>query len=409
MIAHVFRLIWNRKRSNALILTEIAVSFVVLCTVATTAAYFVGNWRRPLGFDYHDVWRVRFSFGNYQSYDDAGKRAVLETLARLENEVRGLDEVQAAALMENTPYSGSSSSWQMDARGRSLDILWGSTTPAGAAVLRFELVSGRWFEPGDEALAWRPIVVGAKLARDLFANESPLGQSLPRFDDAGRPRDRKEDETDYRVVGVLSDYRRDGEISASPYVAFDSVDFTRTEGFPPRRILVRVRPETPAAFEETLLRRLHAVAPDWSFDIATLAQRRHDMLRSKLLGLIVGGTVAGFLMIMVAMGLMGVLWQNVTRRTRELGIRRAVGATAAGVCLQILGELLALTTVAAATGSFLFLQAPVLGIASWVTWRIYLAGLAVSLAVLYTLVVLCGLYPSWLATRVHPAQALHYE
>jgi len=79
------------------------------------------------------------------------------------------------------------------------------------------------------------------------------------------------------------------------------------------------------------------------------------------------------------------------------------------VRLQILGELLALTTLAVLLGALVFLQAPLLGIAGWVGWQVYAVGIVGSLLILYTLVVLCGLYPSWLATRVHPAEALHYE
>ena len=70
---------------------------------------------------------------------------------------------------------------------------------------------------------------------------------------------------------------------------------------------------------------------------------------------------------------------------------------------------IALTTVAVILGALLFMQAPLLGIASWVSWKVYALGLVASLAILYYLVVLCGLYPSWLATRILPARALQYE
>jgi putative ABC transport system permease protein len=66
------------------------------------------------------------------------------------------------------------------------------------------------------------------------------------------------------------------------------------------------------------------------------------------------------------MGLMGVLWQSVTRRTQELGLRRALGATASAVRNQVIGEIVVLTTIALLAGSVLFLQLPLLGVLSFV-------------------------------------------
>ncbi len=408
MIRHVFTLVWNRKRSNGLIVTEILVSFLVLCIVTTTLAYYLVNWRRPLGFDYDNVVEVSTDFV-WRGKDDEMRRAILERLRRIEQELAALDGVESAALARNTPYSSSVSTWQFEAEGREFEIYWGAVRPELATVLRLDVITGRWLQDGDEKLDWVPIVINRPLARDLFGLENPLGASLPRFEDDGRPRERRSEEPDYRVVGVLSDYRRDGELAQSPYVSFTPFDYDNSESYPARIFLVRLRLGTTAAIEERMATLLHGLAPDWQFEFEWLPERRRDGLRQKLLTVGLGGTVAGFLLVMVGMGLVGVLWQNVTRRTRELGLRRALGATAPGVRFQVLGELLALTTIAVVLGSLVFLQAPVLGIASWVSWKVYALGLVASLAILYYLVILCGLYPSWLATRILPARALQYE
>jgi len=408
MIAHLFTVIWNRKRANALVLGEIAASFLVLCVVCTTVAYFVHNRRQPLGFDWHDVWRVRIGFGEYHTSSEEVRSATWERLMRLQQETRALPGVETAGLMINTPYSGDTSSWTMKTPRGELDVLIGAMAPEAADALRFRIVAGRMFGPGDESTDWIPLVVNRKLAQALFGDADPLGQPLPHWDDAGRLREREADESDFRVIGVVADYRRDGEVSASPYAAFSQLR-AGPNSWPPECILIRTHPGTTAEIEERLAHRLHELAPDWSFDVRTLASRRQEALRSRLMPLWIGGTAAAFLIVMVAMGLMGVLWLNVTRRTRELGLRRALGATAGGVRLQVLGELLALTTVAVVLGAIVFMQAPLLGIAGWVPWQMYGAGVLASLLILYLLVVLCGLYPSWLATRVHPAQALHYE
>ena len=71
---------------------------------------------------------------------------------------------------------------------------------------------------------------------------------------------------------------------------------------------------------------MQAIAPNWSFEVQPLYESRDSNFKRRLLPIIVVGVVAIFLLIMVALGLTGVLWQNVTQRTKEIGLRRAKGA-----------------------------------------------------------------------------------
>jgi putative ABC transport system permease protein len=112
---------------------------------------------------------------------------------------------------------------------------------------------------------------------------------------------------------------------------------------------------------------------------------------------------------MVALGLTGVLWQSVTRRTREIGLRRAMGASGPNVHRQILAEVALLSTIAVIAGSIVILQLPILGAFKIVTPAAFTLGFVTSLATIYALTILCGLYPSWLASRLQPADALRYE
>jgi putative ABC transport system permease protein len=121
------------------------------------------------------------------------------------------------------------------------------------------------------------------------------------------------------------------------------------------------------------------------------------------------GLIAGFLMLMVALGLTGVLWQTVTQRTREIGLRRAKGAARARVQRQILGELVVMTSLAVTVAAIIVAQAPIVSPFYWVETHVYVAGFVIAAATIYVLTFLCGWYPSRLATRVEPAEALRYE
>jgi putative ABC transport system permease protein len=110
--------------------------------------------------------------------------------------------------------------------------------------------------------------------------------------------------------------------------------------------------------------------------------------------------------------LSGVLWQNVTRRTREFGLRRAHGATARAISRQIVAEFLVLTTFAVLAGVVLLAQIPLLPFPPDLTLvprSVFLFGTVLAVAAMYGVTALCAWYPSRLATRVPPAEALHYE
>ena len=121
-----------------------------------------------------------------------------------------------------------------------------------------------------------------------------------------------------RVVGVIEDFRQDGEFAAPENVLFqrmpsigDTTTAVRPQHMPNHRVCVR-SPGTTAAFEETLFGGSGALAPDWSFDVAPLERgpRAEPSRRSRRS--CAAGDRGAFLLLMVALGLTGVVWQSVT-------------------------------------------------------------------------------------------------
>ena len=107
MIRHVFRLVWNRKRSTGLILAEILICFLVLCGVLASSLFVGLQWIKPLGFDYENVWSVEVSGIGHRASEEQQK-ADVQGMAGLLRVVKALPEVEGVALSTNTPYSGSS-------------------------------------------------------------------------------------------------------------------------------------------------------------------------------------------------------------------------------------------------------------------------------------------------------------
>ena len=396
MILHLFKVVWNRKRANALIVAEIFVSFLVVFAVSTGALAMITRWQQPVGFEWSEVWAISMDL-DAGAREDGGDE-LRATVLRMLSEAAAFPEVESAAVSNTPPYAFSTSEMTRNHEGRDVTIVVDDVTDDFAKVMGIPMVAGRWFGAEDDAAQHEPLVIDANAARALFGAENPIGQKFEVDRDLHG-----------RVVGVIAPYRKDGETSAPKNMMFRRIAPNGAYGRMGSNIVVRVRPGTPAQFEETLVRRLQQVAPSMSFRVRQMEQMRSTAHRMRLTPLIAGGIVGLFLVSMVALGLTGVLWQNVTRRTREIGVRRAMGAAGATVHRQILSEVVLLTTLATILGVVVVFQLPLLGLFSLVPTGVFAAGVAGALAAIYSLTVLCALYPSWLASRLTPADALRYE
>ena len=179
-------------------------------------------------------------------------------------------------------------------------------------------------------------------------------------------------------------------------------------------LLVKIPSGTGPDFGEKLRSKVRAVVPaDQAirFKVNSLAEMRDRNQARQVENLKNTALLSSLLMLMVTLGLTGIMWQNVRRRTKEIGVRRAVGAVGGNVYGLSLGELAVLATAAILLGCVPIIQfdLPNHFLDSWIPTHVLIAGLAAGASILYLLVLLCGLYPSWLAARVRPAEALHHD
>jgi putative ABC transport system permease protein len=397
MIPHLIKLAWHRKRIHALLVLEIFASFLVLFAVLTFGAQFLGCYRQPLGFSHENVWVVKLDV--HQPSDDEFTAVDVHDFESVLRESRSTDGCLASAGAFSVPYDNNQSIGEWDLRGHRYRIELDEATDGFAEVFGIRMLQGRWFEPADGALAWEPVVVNASLARKFFGDDDPIGRPIPKA----------EGDPDRRVVGVVDEFRKGGELSPAGDMMFTRIRPGDPTSRPPRNLVVRVRPGAGIELERMLLERLRAVAPSWGFEIERLDDMRGENFRLYLVPLLVGALIGGFLLLMVGLGLVGILWQNVTMRTRELGLRRAAGASGSDVRRQIILEILVMTTASVLLGLLVVSQIPLLGLDFFLTPGAFAAGLVSSLALIYLLTMLCGYYPSWMATLIQPAEALRSE
>lgn len=384
------------------------ISFLVVFFVMLFGIYLIDIARYPLGFNYQDVLAVGLDFRGYQFDETDPKIQVMETYKQLVIGVKELPEVVSAAGMNFEPFGNGAFTTDMVHKDKKPQASVSVITDEVPQVLDINLIAGRWFSNEDNGANYIPIVINQSLSKALFGDEPPINKVLENSIIKEKDNDPR-----YKVIGLISDFRKDGELVAPNNYFFKRNNLQNVEKAELiQSLIIKLRPGTTAAFEEKLVNTMHNIAKGWTFDTKSLTTTHDKKWRDLITPVAMAGIVAIFLMIMVSMGLTGVLWQNVTKRTREIGLRRAHGATKTSIHSQILGELFITTTISLILGTIIVAQFPLLNLLDsleFVTLKLFTITTVISWLILYLLTIICGLYPSFMATRVDPAQALHYE
>lgn len=393
MLRHLLKLTWKRKSRNVMLSLEILLAFAIVFAIAAFALRSWQLYRMPLGFNPQDVWSVSIKMGGDDKLDGPTVDAFLRS-------ARALPEVEQAAFASITPYTHSTHSSGMKLPGGKyvLTSLMVASDDL-ASVMSLQLADGRWFSASDNGASARPVVINRALAEGLFPGQAALGQTF--VDDS--------DKLQFKVVGLVEDYRGKGELMTPVPFMFQRFIPSDIDSHA-RTLLLRVKPGTTRTFESRLNRRLKAIRNDWSYSITPLPELRRSELKAGFTPLVILTVIVAFMLIMVAFGLFGALWQATTQRIPEIGLRRALGARAIDIYGQIIAEQLLLSSVAIVLGLLLLVQLPLTGVlGASLDWRVFCGAAGLSMAVIYLLSLLCSLYPGWRASRLTPTQALHHE
>ena len=270
-------------------------------------------------------------------------------------------------------------------------------------TLHIPLWRGRFFSGADKVGAAEVCIVSERLARALWPNEDPIGRRLH----LGDPDTAVEPDDWMTVVGVVGDVRHQAlEREAGPDLYKPSLQLAWKQS----HFLVRAKTD-PLALVPAIRREITAAAPDvGAFNFVSLEQEvANSLWQSRLRGWLLGffSLVA---LALAATGLYGAVAYGVAQRTREIGVRMALGATRAAVLRLVLGQgmrAVAIGVVAGIIGAFLLsrlLRASLFGVSAN-DFASY-AGAAIALA---ATAAVAALIPARRASLVNPMEALRTE
>lgn len=282
------------------------------------------------------------------------------------------------------------------------------TTPSYAVIEGLQLSLGRFLKRSDVDNNTRVCVINNAAATDLIGYEDCIGEQIS-FDGMK-----------FTVVGVLSEdenlmtsFSSGKKTAYIPYTSLLRISATVTEAV---TSFVVSAPEggimdaTEAAIDAKLLERFEEDEDAYSVTSLNIMEEAMSSITS-VLSILLGG-IAGISLIVGGIGIMNIMLVTVTERTREIGIRKAIGATRGTILRQFLMEAVVLCMLGCAIG--IFLSWSILRIAAVVVSSLSMSfslnGTVVLIAVIFCFLigVVFGLYPANKAAKMKPIDALHY-
>ncbi len=394
--------VWRRFGAN-LVVVELAIAVVLLVAAGLLGKSFYRLLHVNIGFEPEHLATVQLALSDTAYPKDPDQEQVARKIV---DRVSRLPGVVSTGLTNVLPVSYNGNTWWIRVvghpyNGEHNEVNERDVSSAFFTTLHAQLLKGRYFTEADDASKPKVMIINEALAKKYFPGEDPIGKKIGGTDLAA--------DSVAEVVGIVRDVR-DGALDAEVWPAV----YQPFNQSPDNYFWLVVRTSKPeAAILPSLVAAVREVdAGIGTKDESTMLGRINNSPSAYLhrsAAWIVGGFAALALFLGVV-GLYGVIAYSVSRRTREIGVRMALGAQRASIYELILREaawLAGIGIVAGLVGSLLtatLIRSLLFGVQSW-----DLATLVAVSVVLAACSLLASFFPARRASRVEPMVALRYE
>src|SRR6266566_5086968 len=405
----------QRQRARGiLVIAQVALAVLLLAAAGLTLKSFWRSEQVPLGFNPHGVLTMSVALPPSR-YDSPEK--IVRFYDQLLERVRRLPGVGAAAICNNEPFDHHQWTSSFHITGRPPDppgqepiSEMAIVSPNYFRALGMPILRGRDFGPEDVRGRPGTVVIDELAAQKIFPGTNPIGKQVDDPVTIGPP---TANGIPLTIIGIVPHTRNDApgeneEARNLPMMYFSASQFANREqnllvraqaGFNPNSLVSPIRDQIAA------LDSNQAVS-----DIATMEENIDDSLASQRVTMTLLGVFAGLALILASIGLYGVMALIVTQRTRELGIRFALGASRGDVLRLVLGQGAVLVGIGLAAGLFGALVASrALRSVLYDVAPLDPAALISALMTLSLVALIACFVPARRASRVDPIEALRAE
>ncbi len=400
----------RQRARSALVITQVALALILLAGAGLTLKSFWRSENAPLGFEPKGTLVMSLSLPEAR-YNSSDKRRMF--WEQMLERVRAVPGVALAAVGQNIPFDNNE--WDSTFHLTGTPPSKPGHEPSAEVnivsrdyfkLMKMPLLRGRDFTSDDKPYQPHAVIIDESFARRYFPNQDPIGRHI---DDNQNEADNAPPLT---IIGVVPWVRSDTPGDEFDRLVLPQQYFVVDQVVPTdNNLLVRTSLANPAALAPALVKAIQSLDPDQPVAaIATMEQNIGDALATRRLTMTLLGAFAALALVLASVGLYGVMAIAVTQRTREFGIRLALGAPRENVFRLALGRGLALVGIGMSLG---FLGA--IGVGRALTSLLYdvsgldLAALLTAFAALAIVTLVACWFPARRATRVDPIVALRYE
>ena len=384
----------------SLVTAQIALSMALLVSAGLFIKSLDNVSRVSLGLDVDSLvtFRVPPALNGY-----SGQRSQ-QIYSQIEREVGAIPGVRGVAAAQVQVLAGNNWDNDVNVQGfpatldTDVDAYYNAVSPDFFRIMGIPLVTGREFTQSDVASATRVVIVN-----EAFTRKFKLGQNS-----VGKLMGQRRDSLTHVIVGVVKDAKYSGvkqedrPVFYMPYkqdTTIGVLSFYVRSSVPPKTVMPEIR-QTIARIDRDL--------PLMSFK--TMPQQIRDNVYLDRMITTLSAAFAALATLLAAIGLYGVLAYSVVQRTKEIGVRMALGADSSSIVAMVLRHVAVMTLIGAAIGAVGALgigkgaQSLLFGITGWDPLVMVAAA-----AVLALVALAAGSIPARRASRVDPVQALRYE
>jgi putative ABC transport system permease protein len=400
----------RRRLRDSLIVAEIALAFMLLVVSGLMMRSFLGLLNIDAGFDSNNLLTMRLPATIEQFPEPEQMNRYLREVRTAVEAVPGVRETaySCAAPMQGTCYGMPmqvASKPRVDVANRDGGF-YKVVSPSYFSALGIKPIKGRLLADTDTSNSPPVLVMNERLANRYFPKEDPIGQRIliqkivPGKTELG-------DDIAWEVVGVIGDEKIGGPEDVQSAGVYVSNEQTPVYG-----MVLNIRASVnPLTLQQPITAAIRSVNKDQAIsEIRSVDQIRDQSMGGRRLVSVLLGTFATVALVLAGLGIYGVISYNVAQRTREMGIRAALGATERSLLRLILdrGVRLTLVGLAIGTGGAIALTRLMATLLFGVGARDPLTMVSVGV-ILAGVAIIASYVPARRATRVDPVVALRYE